>query len=106
MAEKPSGQCEYCGHFRYTNDLFNGECVKCVVWAQDLINALIAESAEQRMYAEGYGREVLTLRADVAKYKRSVSMVRTKIAEVAGEDRENISVAWLARAVGQEEGHE
>ena len=40
MAEKPSGQCEYCGHIRYTNDLFNGECVPCVLWAEDQINAL------------------------------------------------------------------
>lgn len=43
MNEKRSGECEYCGHMRYTNDLFNGECVPCVTWAEDLINALTAE---------------------------------------------------------------
>ncbi len=43
MNEKRSGECEYCGHIRYTNDLFNGECVPCVTWAEDLINALTAE---------------------------------------------------------------
>ncbi len=43
MAEKRSGECEYCGHLRYTNDLFNGACVPCVLWAEDQINALTAE---------------------------------------------------------------
>ena len=54
MAEKPSGQCEYCGHMRYTNDLFNGECVPCVMWAEEQINELT--------------REVARLQAELAKY--------------------------------------
>lgn len=45
---KREGECDYCGHIRYTNDLFNGGCVPCVLWAEDQINALRAraEAAE------------------------------------------------------------
>lgn len=50
MSEKPSGQCEYCGHIRYTNDLFNGACVPCVMWAEDQINKLTGDVA--RLQAE------------------------------------------------------
>ena len=45
MNEKRSGECEYCGHIRYTNDLFNGACVPCVLWAEDQINALTRQLA-------------------------------------------------------------
>ena len=50
MNEKRSGECKYCGHIRYTNDLFNGACVPCVLWAEDQINALTADIA--RLQAE------------------------------------------------------
>ena len=75
MSEKPSGQCEYCGHIRYTNDLFNGACVPCVLWAEDQINALTREVArlkvaegEAMLVVESQDASIARLQAELAKY--------------------------------------
>ena len=75
MAEKPSGQCEYCGHIRYTNDLFNGACVPCVLWAEDQINALTREVArlkvaegEAMLVVESQDASIARLQAELEKY--------------------------------------
>ena len=76
MNEKRSGECEYCGHIRYTNDLFNGACVPCVLWAEDQINALTREVArlkvaegEAMLVVESQDASIARLQAELEKFK-------------------------------------
>ena len=109
MTNEPAvGKCEGCGHIRYPEDLFDGDCVVCCLWA---VNQLAAEKQRgDELQFTLDGRELSLKQVDDAYAKlatdRDRHPARVRKLERALKfyaNEENWSVWWIMMNGSQEE---